>query len=101
MSGTYVSGCIVPGECRELPGEYKGAGVKCYGKGNAKECQGNVRKRLQIARGKQGNVRGQYGSGCKVPGECRGMQVNTRETYRSVNCQVNAGECQGNISESV
>ena len=76
-------------------------------------------EKLQIARGKQGNVRGQYGSGCKVPGKCRGMQVNARETYRrecklpgecrgmpgkhigvSVNCQVNAGyagECQGNV----
>ena len=50
----------------------------------------------------QGNARGTYGSGCKVPGECRGMQGNTKETYRSVNCQVNAwnaGECQGNLWE--
>ena len=32
------------------------------------------------------------------------MKGNARETYRSVNCQVNAGnagECQGNIWESV
>ena len=32
------------------------------------------------------------------------MQGNARETYRSVNCQVNAGnagECQGNIWEWV
>ena len=42
MPGEYASGCIVPAEYRELPGECKGAGVKCYGKGNAKECQGNV-----------------------------------------------------------
>ena len=55
--GTYVSGCIVPGEYRELQVECKGAGVKCYGKGNAKECQGNVRERTQIARGMQGNAR--------------------------------------------
>ena len=27
--GTYGSGCIVPGECRELPGECKGPSVKC------------------------------------------------------------------------
>ena len=27
--GTYGSGCIAPGECRKLPGECKGAGVKC------------------------------------------------------------------------
>ena len=55
-------------------------------------------------RGIQGNARGTYGSGCKVPGECRRMQGNARETYRSVNCQVNAvnaGECQGNIWEWV
>ena len=32
----------------------------------------------------QGNVREMYGSGCKVLGECRGMQWD-------------AGECQGNI----
>ena len=41
-------------------------------KGNAKECQGNVRERMQIARGMQGNARGMYGSGCKVTGECKG-----------------------------
>ena len=51
----------MPGEYRELPGECKGAGVKCYGKWNAKECQGNVRERTQIARGMQGNA-----------GECQG-----------------------------
>ena len=28
-SGTYGSGCKVPGVCRELPGDCKGAGVKC------------------------------------------------------------------------
>ena len=28
-SGTYENGCIAPGECRELPGECKGVGVKC------------------------------------------------------------------------
>ena len=40
--------------------------------------------------------------GCKLPGECRGMQGNARETYGSVNCQGNAGnagECQGNVWE--
>ena len=55
--GTYVSECIVPGECRELPGESKVAGVKCYGKGNAKECQGNEREDANC----QGNA-----------GECQG-----------------------------
>ena len=55
-------------------------------KGNAQECQGNVQERMQIARVMQGNGRGTYGSGCKAPGECRGMQGN-------------AGECQGNVWE--
>ena len=41
-------------------------------------------ERMQIARGIQGNGRGTYGSGYKVPGDCRGMQGN-------------AGECQGNV----
>ena len=27
--GTYGSGCIVPGECREVPGKCKGPSVKC------------------------------------------------------------------------
>ena len=48
-------------------------------KENAKECQGNVRERVQIARGMQGNARGTYRSGCKVTGECRGMQGNAGE----------------------
>ena len=30
-------------------------------------------ERMQIARVMQGNGRGTYGSGCKAPGECRGM----------------------------
>ena len=61
-------------------------------------------ERMQIARGMQGNARGSYGSGYKVPGEWRGMQGNARETYGSVNCQGNAGnagKCQGNIWEWV
>ena len=40
-------------------------------KGNAKQCQGNVRERMQIPRGTQGNAaecQGTYGSGCKVQG---------------------------------
>ena len=71
----------------------------------------------------QGNARGTYGSGCKVPGEYRAMPVelmgvgakcqgNAGE-YRGmpgkhmgvgVNCQVNAenaGECQGYVWEWV
>ena len=72
--GTYVSECIVPGECRELPGECKVAGVKCYGKWNAKECQGNVRGR-------------------KLPGECKGMPGEC--TVVGAKYQRNAGECRG------
>ena len=60
MPGEHMSGCIVPGECRELPGECKVAGVKCYGKGNAKNARGTY-ERMQIARGMQGNT-----------GECQG-----------------------------
>ena len=39
-------------------------------------------------RGIQGNARGMYGSGCKVPAECWGMLGN-------------AGICQGNVQEWV
>ena len=52
-------------------------------KGNAGECQGHVQEWRQSARGTQGdageyrgiqgNARGTYVSGCKVPGECWGM----------------------------
>ena len=60
----------------------------------------------------QGNARGTYRSGGKVPGERRGMQWNTGE-YREMpgermgvgaKCQGNAGnvgECQGNVWEWV
>ena len=58
-------------ECRELPGECKVAGVKCYGKGNAKECQGNIRERMQIARGMQRNAR-----------ECQGNVSESVSTAR-------------------
>ena len=62
----------------------------------------------------QGNAKGMYGSGCKLPGECRGMpgermgvgakcqgnQVNVKEWVQSAwEMQVNAGECQGNGGE--
>ena len=46
----------------------------------------------------QRNARGTYERGCKLPGECRGMQGNARGTYGS-GCsdrgmQGNAGECR-------
>ena len=43
--GTYVSGCKLPGKCRE--------------------CRGMQEM--------QGNARGTYGSGCLVPEKCRGL----------------------------
>ena len=48
-------------------------------RGNAGEYQGSVQEWVKCVRGMQGNDRGTYGSGCKVPGECREM----------------AGECMG------
>ena len=62
-------------------------------RGNAGECQGNIREWVQYARGMQGNAKGMYRSGYKVPGECRGMPgerigVGTK-------CQENARECRG------
>ena len=49
-------------------------GANCQG--NTGECQGNLWEWVQTARGmhgKQGKARGTYGSGCIVPGECRGL----------------------------
>ena len=86
-----------------MPGERMRVEAKCLG--NAWEC-----------RGIQGNSRGTYGSGCKVPGECRGMpgermavgansqgnarerKKNARGTYGS-ECKV-PGECRGMTRES-
>ena len=55
----------------------------------------------------QGNARGTYGSGCKVPGEYRAMPVELMGV--GAKCQGNAGEyrgmlgntgeCQGNVWE--
>ena len=50
----------------------------------------------------QGNARGTYGSGCKLPGEYRGMPGELMGV--GANCQGNAwkaGECQGNVWEWV
>ena len=57
----------------------------------------------------QGNARGTYESGGKVPGERRGMQGNTGEYQGNVWEWVqnargmlgNVGECQGNVWEWV
>ena len=90
------------------PGKCMGVGTKCQGNGgqersvmqeNAKEhievgakCQWNARE----CKGMQGNARGMYWSGCKVPVKCREMQWNAIATYGS-GCKVpgNAGECRG------
>ena len=50
----------------------------------------------------QGNARGTYGSGCKLPGEYSGMPGELMGM--GANCQRNAwkaGECQGNVWEWV
>ena len=102
-------------------------------KGNAGECQVNVQEWRQSARGMQGNAaeyrglqgnaRGTYGSGCKVPEECWGMQWKARVMHGSgcklpgecrecrgmpgirmgvgVECQRNEGDYQGNAREWV
>ena len=81
-------------------------------KGNAGECQGNVREWRQSARGMQGNA-GKYrempgermkvGAKCQGnAGECRGMPGERMGV--GINCQGNAGnagECQENIWEWV
>ena len=51
-------------------------------KGNAGECQGNIRVWMQSAWGTQGNSREYRG----MPGEC--MEMGAK-------CQGNAGECRG------
>ena len=64
-------------------------GVSASGmKGNAGECQGNVREWRQSARGTQVNE-----------GEYRGMPGERIEV--GAKCQGNAGECQGNVWEWV
>ena len=53
-------------------------------------------------KGNAGNARGTYECGCKVPGERRGMQGNSRE-YRGMpgeRMEVGA-KCQGNAWEWV
>ena len=109
--GTYGSGCKVPGECRGMQGnarEHMGVGAKCQG--NAGECHSNVWEWCSARRTQEmlGNARGTYGSGHKVPGECRGMQGNAREhmgvgakchgnAWECAKCNGNVGGCQGNV----
>ena len=54
-----------------------------------REAQGNEGEYREI----KGNARGTYGSGCKVPGKCWGMQWKTRGTHGS-GCKL-PGECRG------
>ena len=74
----YGSGCKTLEERRVMQGNARGTwkwvqsarGVQ----GNARECQGNVWEWVQSAKemqGDAGNATATYGSGCKVPGECR------------------------------
>ena len=75
--GTYGSVCKVPGEYRGIPGELMKMGAKCQG--NAGVYRGIPGERMGVgvkSRGMQGmqrNARGTYGSGCIMPGECRGL----------------------------
>ena len=101
-----------------------GVGVNCQGNAvNAGECQRNEWERVYSAkvqgeyRGMQGKARGTHGSGCKVPGECRGMprermgdcakcQGNVRGMLGELmgvgaKCQRNAKKGQGNVRELV
>ena len=66
-------------------------GANCQG--NTEECQGNLWEWVQTAREmhvKQENARGTYGSGCIVPGECRGIRGE---------CSGIRGECRGLLGE--
>ena len=79
-----------------MPGECKGI------QGNTGKCQGNVWEWVQSARGMlgmQGDAKGTYGSGCKLPGECSECRGMPRERMGvGVNCQGIAGnavECRG------
>ena len=69
--------------------------------GCARVTQGNAGEYRRI----QGNAKGTYGSGCKVPEECWERRGMPRERMGvGVNCQGNAGnegECQGNVWEWV
>ena len=50
------------------------AGERRGMQGNTGKCQGNVWEWVQSARGMlgmQGDAKETYGSGCKLPGECR------------------------------
>ena len=105
--------------------EIQGNAVECHSnvwewvqsprgmQGNAEECQGNVWEWVQNAMGMQGNARkctATFGSGCKVPVECRVMQGNAMGTWEWVQsaremhggvckvqwkCRGTPGECMG------
>ena len=77
------------GKCREMPDERMGVGANCQG--NAGECRRMPGERTVVGsvpgecRGIQGNAKETYGSECKLPGECR----ECRE------CRGMPGECMG------
>ena len=55
----------------------------------------------------QGDARGTYGSGCKVPRECREMCVGAKCPGNAVECRgmpgerkLAGGKCKGNGGES-
>ena len=61
-------------------------------KGNAKECQGNVREDANC-QGNAGECRGMLGDRTVVGTKCQGNGGEFRGMQR------NAGECQGNVWE--
>ena len=67
-----------------MPGESMGVGVNCQGNaGNAEECRGTYGSGCIVPGECRGTTRGMQRNGCKVLAELRGMQENARGTYES------------------
>ena len=67
----------MPGERTRVEAKCQGNAGECRGiQRNTGKCQWNIWELVQSARGMlgmQGNARDTYGSGCRVPEECRGL----------------------------
>ena len=81
--GMKGGGCKVPGECRRMQGNARGKGESSICQGNAGECQVNVWKLIQRARGMRGECIGMCTKCQGNAWECMGL---------SAKCQRNAGE---------
>ena len=84
------------GECQGDAGEFQGNVWKLVQSPRGMhENDGNVTEWVQCASAMQGNTRGMYGSGCKVPGAGE-SQGNVLEWVQSaMRMHGNAGECRG------